>query len=502
MNFFSFIIGIAGKKRVGKDTAGTFIQKNFDYTPYAIATPLKQCIGALMGFDRNNLYGDSKDQICSVYEISPRFVLQIFGTEIMRNRFTKYFPTLKIFCENFWTRRLLKTDLNLYSKNKNWEVKYPPTCKNHIISNFVQILFGFTSNEMINKKDEFWYLNPLEVVETFKNIILPEFFKMIKKNESWFWEKRFQMNADDYLVETLTQLDKKIVLTDVRFSDEFYFLKHLNFDCILITRITPQDNHISENSLNNIDFKYNIDNNGTLENFQKEIIRIITAVLSSYAFQKYGSIHDFIQSIWKMCVDNLIFEIKHEKNMKRFIFTKDGIKTQEEMELDYLVPNPRDVSSYLEDFERFYSKSFETEMKLDFQTPFYQESLYNPYGYEIIDINYTHISIPYKITISIDIVDQCILPIIEKQQIISKSLNEKKISDQIFDTITFYKPEESIIVRFNNTLLCSEYFVNTFKEVRKRIYSYDKFKINYKEKNIELKIYPNFSCIIKTIKKY
>lgn len=79
------VIGICGSRRVGKDTIADIItNSNFNYEKVHIASKLKSICKQLFDFTDEQLNSDEKDIIDKRYNISPRKILQFFGTELMQ----------------------------------------------------------------------------------------------------------------------------------------------------------------------------------------------------------------------------------------------------------------------------------------------------------------------------------------------------------------------------------------------------------------------------------
>ena len=86
------IVGMAGYKRVGKDTAAEVLVTDFGFDRYALADPLKQAVSALFGFAPEEINGEAKDLAHLFWNITPRQALQVVGTELIRNELRKHFP--------------------------------------------------------------------------------------------------------------------------------------------------------------------------------------------------------------------------------------------------------------------------------------------------------------------------------------------------------------------------------------------------------------------------
>lgn len=58
----SNIIGITGPAFAGKTTVANIIQREFGYQEYALASPIKQCINSLFGWDERHSNGSLKEE--------------------------------------------------------------------------------------------------------------------------------------------------------------------------------------------------------------------------------------------------------------------------------------------------------------------------------------------------------------------------------------------------------------------------------------------------------
>ena len=105
------MIGLIGKKRVGKDTVANIIKKLHPNitTTYALADPIKDISRIMFNFTEKQLYDNEKDEIDFSWGIAPRPFFEQFGTEIMQYDIYKYLPSLEklIPKRTFWVRSLL-----------------------------------------------------------------------------------------------------------------------------------------------------------------------------------------------------------------------------------------------------------------------------------------------------------------------------------------------------------------------------------------------------------
>lgn len=86
------IIGLSGKKRVGKDTVADYLVNDHGFIKYSFADPIKEVSRILFNFTEEQLYGDDKEKIDPTWKIKPRDFFQKFGTDYMQYQFPKEFP--------------------------------------------------------------------------------------------------------------------------------------------------------------------------------------------------------------------------------------------------------------------------------------------------------------------------------------------------------------------------------------------------------------------------
>lgn len=88
------IIGLVGRRGSGKDTLADHLVANHGYTHLKFARPLKDAIGALFDLSIDHLEGSLKEEIHPLWGVSPRALMQFFGTEIMQNRLNELMPDI------------------------------------------------------------------------------------------------------------------------------------------------------------------------------------------------------------------------------------------------------------------------------------------------------------------------------------------------------------------------------------------------------------------------
>ena len=94
------IIAICGLQGSGKDTVGSYLINKYGFTKLSFAGVLKDIVAILFGWNRELLEGSTKEsrewreQIdpwwskkLGIAKLTPRYVLQYFGTDLFRNHF-------------------------------------------------------------------------------------------------------------------------------------------------------------------------------------------------------------------------------------------------------------------------------------------------------------------------------------------------------------------------------------------------------------------------------
>lgn len=88
------IILLCGKKRVGKDTVADYLCVKYGFVKYSFADPMKRACKEIFMFTDEQLWGKKKEVIDPRLGITPRRILQVFGTELMRHDIHKHIPEL------------------------------------------------------------------------------------------------------------------------------------------------------------------------------------------------------------------------------------------------------------------------------------------------------------------------------------------------------------------------------------------------------------------------
>ncbi len=91
------LIGLAGPRLVGKSTVANMLERRYGFEEKAFADPLKESLIALTGLDRKYFYDQEfKHEHVELISMTPRKLMQLFGTEFVRDTVRK----------DFWVARM------------------------------------------------------------------------------------------------------------------------------------------------------------------------------------------------------------------------------------------------------------------------------------------------------------------------------------------------------------------------------------------------------------
>jgi hypothetical protein len=96
------MIGFLAKRKAGKDTSCDYICTKYGYTKRGFADPLKKGIQQWFHFSEDQLYTEEKDKDDVDWGVSPRYVCQVIGTDIVRDLFSNIL--LPNIGDNFWIK--------------------------------------------------------------------------------------------------------------------------------------------------------------------------------------------------------------------------------------------------------------------------------------------------------------------------------------------------------------------------------------------------------------
>lgn len=100
------IIAICGVKRSGKDTVSDYLVQKYGYQKMKFAEPLKNMVKTLFSMTDDQVESDEKDAIDDRWKVTPRSILQFFGTEVMQYKIQDLLPGVG---RTFWAESLFKS---------------------------------------------------------------------------------------------------------------------------------------------------------------------------------------------------------------------------------------------------------------------------------------------------------------------------------------------------------------------------------------------------------
>lgn len=110
------LIGILGRKRVGKDTVADYLCEKYGFRKLTLAQPLKDICKVAYDFSDEQLYGSLKEVIDDRIGVSPRIVYQYIGTEVFRKDINRIIPDIK---NNFWINLIAENYLEIKRNSDN-----------------------------------------------------------------------------------------------------------------------------------------------------------------------------------------------------------------------------------------------------------------------------------------------------------------------------------------------------------------------------------------------
>lgn len=98
------VIAICGFKRSGKDTVADYVSKAYQYEKRKIADPLKKVCEYLFDLSYEQTDGNGKEVVDERWGVTPRQIMQFFGTEVMQYRMADLIPSMD---RKFWIKRFV-----------------------------------------------------------------------------------------------------------------------------------------------------------------------------------------------------------------------------------------------------------------------------------------------------------------------------------------------------------------------------------------------------------
>ncbi len=97
------IIGLSGLKGSGKSTVAKYLCEHHNFIEFSFAAPIKQGLIEMLDLTSEQVLVD-KETPDAFWGVTPRKLMQVIGTELMRNHLPTYLPEMK----NVWIRLMEK----------------------------------------------------------------------------------------------------------------------------------------------------------------------------------------------------------------------------------------------------------------------------------------------------------------------------------------------------------------------------------------------------------
>lgn len=98
------VIGVTGKAGAGKDTVADMLVEHYGFVKTPMAGNLKDAAESIFHLSHDQLYGNQKEILDPRWNMTPRRILQLLGTEAMK----------PIFGRDVWTKSLSYTIKDLH----------------------------------------------------------------------------------------------------------------------------------------------------------------------------------------------------------------------------------------------------------------------------------------------------------------------------------------------------------------------------------------------------
>lgn len=108
------LIGLTGLRRSGKSTVSEFLCREFGFVELSFGDPLKRAVQEIFGLRREQLWGDEKEVVDPYWGVSPRALMQVIGTDLVRDALPRHLPPS--FRGNVW-RSVAEMRLNAARMN-------------------------------------------------------------------------------------------------------------------------------------------------------------------------------------------------------------------------------------------------------------------------------------------------------------------------------------------------------------------------------------------------
>lgn len=145
------LVGLKAQKQNGKDTVADYLVKNYQFQKYAFADPLKKGVMEMFGFTHEQMWGsaEEKETIDPRWNISPRKMLMLVGTELFQYDIHKYLKKGEFdFGRTIWVQRFKLWYKGAKKMNESNNLKF-----NVVISD---LRFPHEANAIVGMGGEIW----------------------------------------------------------------------------------------------------------------------------------------------------------------------------------------------------------------------------------------------------------------------------------------------------------------------------------------------------------
>jgi hypothetical protein len=97
------IIAVCGKKQSGKDTIANMLVHRHGFVNLKLAQPIKDVVKTLFALTDEEVNGSEKEKIHPFWKVTPRTLMQFFGTELFQYEIQRILPHIG---RDFWLHKL------------------------------------------------------------------------------------------------------------------------------------------------------------------------------------------------------------------------------------------------------------------------------------------------------------------------------------------------------------------------------------------------------------
>ena len=93
-NMRASVVAICGTRGSGKDSVAAILSQEAGFVNHKLARPLKDAMRGLFSLDAAHVDGELKDVVHPAWGVTPRVLMQWFGTEVMQHELVKVVPSV------------------------------------------------------------------------------------------------------------------------------------------------------------------------------------------------------------------------------------------------------------------------------------------------------------------------------------------------------------------------------------------------------------------------